>query len=159
MPKKYLVFMIIIGIVISACQRINVLMKDGYYTAEIAEFDECGWKEYITICVSGGKIISVEYNACNRSGFLKSWDMDYMRSMIALNGTCPNEYTRAYAGGLLRKQGVEGIDGISGATVSYRSFIRLAEAAIENAKMGRTAVAFVQPAEAGRDDSAPSSLY
>ncbi|MDR2160202.1 MAG: FMN-binding protein [Treponema sp.] len=134
-------------------------MKDGYYTAEIAEFDEYGWKEYLTICVSGGKIISVEYNACNRSGFLKSWDMDYMRSMIALDGTYPNEYTRVYAGGLLRSQGTDGIDGISGATVSYRSFIRLGEAVIESAKMGRTVVVLVPPVEAGRGGGGPPSLH
>ena len=35
-------------------------LQDGYYTAQAAEFSH-GWKEYITILVKGGDIISVEY--------------------------------------------------------------------------------------------------
>lgn len=29
-------------------------MKDGFYTAEMAEFDEYGWKEYLCIQVKKG---------------------------------------------------------------------------------------------------------
>ena len=57
-----------------------------------------GWKEYITILVKGGSIVSVEYNAENASGFIKSWDNAYMQNMLHSNGTYPNEYTRYYAG-------------------------------------------------------------
>ena len=163
MPKKYLfsamLTVIVIFVCLPACRPIDVPMKDGYYTAEIAEFAEYGWKEYITICVSGGGIISVEYDAFNKSGFLKSWDMDYMRSMLTKVGTYPNEYTRVYEGKLLRGQVTEGIDCISGATLSYRSFIRLAEAAIESARMGRTMVALIRPAETGGGNSDPPFLY
>jgi major membrane immunogen (membrane-anchored lipoprotein) len=159
MSKKYFPVPVIAGVFVAAClsacppasppagRGMNVSMKDGYYTAEMAEFDDYGWKEYVTICVSGGKIITVEYNACNRSGFIKSWDMDYMRLMNALDGIYPNEYTRNYAGRLLHSQGTEQVDRIAGATVSYRSFIRLADAVLENAKKGRTAVSLVNPAE------------
>lgn len=35
-------------------------IKDGYYTAQAAEFSH-GWKEYVTIMVKGGSIVSVEY--------------------------------------------------------------------------------------------------
>jgi major membrane immunogen (membrane-anchored lipoprotein) len=155
MIKNYPVILIIAGISVSACLPavppagggVQALMKDGYYTAEVAEFDGHGWKEYVTICVSGGKIITVEYNAYNRSGFIKSWDMDYMRSMNSRDGTYPNEYTRIYAGRLLRGQGTEHIDGIAGATASYHSFILLAGAAIKNARTGRTVVSLVGPAE------------
>ncbi|MDR1900384.1 MAG: hypothetical protein LBQ55_10275, partial [Treponema sp.] len=55
----------------------------------------------------------------------------------------PNEYTRTYAGGLLRGQGTEHVDHITGASVSYRSFLRLAAAAVENARMGRTTVSHI----------------
>ena len=34
-------------------------LQDGYYTAQAAEFSH-GWKEYITIMVKGGSIVSVE---------------------------------------------------------------------------------------------------
>ena len=75
-------------------------LQDGYYTAQMSQFSH-GWKEYITILVKGGSIISVEYNAENASGFIKSWDNAYMQNMLHSNGTYPNEYTRYYAGQLL----------------------------------------------------------
>jgi major membrane immunogen (membrane-anchored lipoprotein) len=110
-------------------------MKDGYYTAEAAEFDEHGWKEYVTICVSGGQIILIEYNAYNPTGLVKSWDMDYMRIMNAVDGTYPNAYTRMYGRQFLDRQSAD-VDCISGATNSYYSFVRLAGAVLENARSG-----------------------
>ena len=90
-------------------------LQDGYYTAQASEFSH-GWKEYITILVKGGSIVSVEYNAENASGFIKSWDNTYMQNMLQVSGTYPNEYTRYYANQLLEGQGEEGIDALSGAT-------------------------------------------
>lgn len=87
---------------LTACGNKNEL-QDGYYTAQAASFNY-GWKEYITIMVKGGSIVSVEYNAENPSGFIKSWDNAYMQTMLHSNGTYPNEYTRNYAGQLLEKQ-------------------------------------------------------
>ncbi len=52
-------------------------LQDGYYTAQASEY-HFGWKEYVTIIVKGGRIVSVEYNAENASGFIKSWDNAYM---------------------------------------------------------------------------------
>jgi major membrane immunogen (membrane-anchored lipoprotein) len=129
---------------LSSCSRHDPLLLDGYYTAEALEFDEHGWKEFVTICVSGGRIITVEYNAKNSGGLIKSWDMDYMRVMNAADGTYPNEYTRLYGSQLLHLQGTEGIDVLSGATNSYYSFIQLAEAVLKKSKTGDTSVAFIQ---------------
>ena len=110
-------------------------MQDGYYTAQASEFSH-GWKEYITIMVKGGSIVSVEYNAENASGFIKSWDNAYMQNMLHVQGTYPNEYTRYYAGQLLEGQGKEEIDALSGATSSYGSFQKLEAAVIEQAMKG-----------------------
>lgn len=118
-------------------------LKDGYYTAEAAEFDDYGWKEYISIYVSSGRIVTVEYNAKNASGFVKSWDMNYMRTMNAVSGTYPNKYTREYAAELLNRQDYRGIDAISGATHSHDSFMVLAESVISKAKAGDKSVTFV----------------
>ena len=120
-------------------------LKDGYYTAEAAVFDEYGWKEYLAICVSGGRIILVEYNAYNSSGFVKSWDVDYMRMMNSEDGTYPNAFTRHYGRLLLEKQGTEGIDALSGASNSYPVFLALAEAVIKNAREGNNKTALVHP--------------
>jgi major membrane immunogen (membrane-anchored lipoprotein) len=133
--KKWL---FVLAVLCASCTRGDSALQDGYYTAEAAEFDAHGWKEYVTICVWDGQISLVEYNAFNRSGFIKSWDMDYMRAMEAVSGTYPNAYTRYYEGKLLMSQGIGGVDVLSGATESYRTFLRLADAAIENASRGNT---------------------
>ena len=62
-----------IGVSLISCKK-SEKMQDGYYTAEAAEYSH-GWKEYVTICVMENQIVSVEYNAKNASGFIKSWDM------------------------------------------------------------------------------------
>ena len=121
---------------LASCGENAYFLKDGYYTAEAAEFDEHGWKEYLTISVSGGRIILVEYDAFNPSGFIKSWDMDYMRIMNAEDGTYPNAYTRYYGRQFLERQGADSIDAISGATHSYHTFLSLAEAVLKNAREG-----------------------
>ena len=117
-------------------------LQDGYYTAQASEFD-FGWKEYITIMVKGGSIVSVEYNAENASGFIKSWDNAYMQTMLHSNGTYPNEYTRYYAGQLLENQGEGKIDGITGATSSHNSFEKLAAAVLEQARKGDSGIVYV----------------
>ena len=117
-------------------------LQDGYYTAQAAEFN-FGWKEYVTILVKGGNIISVEYNAENASGFIKSWDNAYMQTMLHAQGTYPNEYTRGYANQLLERQGEGGIDAITGATSSHTSFQILAQAVLEQARKGDPSIAIV----------------
>ena len=117
-------------------------LQDGYYTAQAAEFN-FGWKEYITILVKGGNIISVEYNAENASGFIKSWDNAYMQTMLHTNGTYPNEYTRYYASQLLEGQGEGSIDAITGASSSHGTFQMLAQAVLEQARQGDSSIVFV----------------
>ena len=120
-------------------------LQDGYYTAQAAEFSH-GWKEYITIMVKGGTIVSVEYNAENPSGFIKSWDNAYMQTMLHTNGTYPNEYTRNYANQLLAGQGKGEIDAISGASSSHGTFQLLAQAVLEQAQKGDSSIVFVEAA-------------
>ena len=117
-------------------------LQDGYYTAQASEY-HFGWKEYVTIIVKGGRIVSVEYNAENASGFIKSWDNTYMQTMLHTNGTYPNEYTRYYANQLLEGQGEDEIDALSGATSSYGSFQKLEAAVLEQAKKGDSSIALV----------------
>ena len=117
-------------------------LQDGYYTAQASQFN-FGWKEYVTIMVKGGNIVSVEYNAENASGFIKSWDNTYMQNMLQVSGTYPNEYTRYYANQLLEGQGEEGIDALSGATSSYGSFQILSQAVLEQARMGDSSIVIV----------------
>lgn len=126
---------------LTACGNQGTL-QDGYYTAQMSEFSH-GWKEFITILVKGGKIVSVEYNAENASGFIKSWDNAYMQTMLHVQGTYPNEYTRYYAGQLLEGQGEGSIDALAGASSSHVSFQILTQAVLEQARKGDSSIVFV----------------
>ena len=130
---------------LTACGSGQAGLQDGYYTAQAAEYSH-GWKEYITILVKGGSIVSVEYNAENASGFIKSWDNAYMQTMLHSNGTYPNEYTRYYANQLLEGQGEGSIDALSGASSSHGSFQLLAKAVLEQARLGDSSIVFVDTA-------------
>ena len=140
-----LVLIALLLISLTACSE-ETGLQDGYYTAQAAEFVH-GWKEYITIMVKGGSIVSVEYDAENLSGFIKSWDNAYMQTMLHSNGTYPNEYTRYYAGQLLEGQQEDGIDALTGASSSYGSFQKLAAAVLEQARQGDSSTAFVDTSE------------
>ncbi len=126
---------------LTACGN-QTALQDGYYTAQASQFSH-GWKEYITIMVKGGTIVSVEYNAENPSGFIKSWDNTYMQTMFHSTGTYPNEYTRYYANQLLEDQNGNSIDALSGASSSYSSFQKLAAAVLEQARQGDSSIVIV----------------
>lgn len=149
MIKRVLILITVLtlAVLLSSCSQDNAELQDGYYSAEAAEFDTHGWKEYITIYVRANKIVTVEYNARNASGFIKSWDIDYMRNMQMTDGTYPNEYSRVYAVSLLNWQNPSGVDAVSGATHSHNSFKLLAEAAIAQARDGYKQVALVEMPE------------
>ena len=153
--NKFLLFtlslLLLVTPIFSACNNNSEVMQDGFFSAVAADFDEHGWKEYVTIFVSNNTIITVEYNAKNASGFIKSWDMEYMRTMNRVDGTYPNEYTRLYANALIKMQSTGGIDAITGATHSHASFIMLADAAIAQAFAGDHNVAFVVFPEASEE--------
>ncbi len=136
-----LAILALLAMLFAGCGKTEGL-QDGYYTAQASEYSH-GWKEYVTIMVKGGSIVSVEYNAENASGFIKSWDNAYMQTMLHVQGTYPNEYTRYYAAQLLEGQGEGEIDALSGATSSYDSFQKLAAAVIEQARKGDSEIVFV----------------
>ena len=140
-----MMLLVMLALPLSGCGEGEQGLQDGYYTAQAAQFSH-GWKEYITIMVKGGSIVSVEYNAENLSGFIKSWDNAYMQNMLHGTGTYPNAYTRYYAGQLLEGQGEEAIDVLTGASSSYGSFQKLAAAVLEQARKGDSSIVFVDTA-------------
>jgi major membrane immunogen (membrane-anchored lipoprotein) len=145
----------VIAVLLLGCgNNLNNGFVDGYYTAEMTGFDDHGWKEFISIHINNGRLDTVEYNARNAGGFIKSWDPEYMRHMNAIDGTYPNEYTRTYATALLASQNPGSIDALSGATNSYHTFVLLANAVLEQARAGAKQVVFVNNS-AGDSAGAP----
>ena len=139
---RRLMFLAFLVVLLAGCGKTEEGLQDGYYTAQASEYN-FGWKEYVTIMVKGGSIVSVEYNAENASGFIKSWDNAYMQNMLHSIGTYPNEYTRYYAAQLLEGQGEGEIDALSGASSSYSSFQKLSVAVVEQARKGDSEVVLV----------------
>lgn len=139
-----LAIVLIFAAFIPGCSQNVAEMHDGYYTAEMSDFSVYGWKEYISIYVRDNMIVTVEYDAFNRSGFIRTWDMDYMRIMTLTDGTYPNEFRRKYETALINWQDTDMVDAISGATSSNNTFKMLAKAAIERAKAGDKQVALVE---------------
>jgi len=136
-PKTLFLFLLIFVIVpLISCGGNNSMFKDGCYSAVASDYDSRGWKDYLTIIVSGGEIIHAEYNAFNMRGFVKTWDMDLKRDMYDLNRTYPSAYIRYYTRYLLQYQSTEGINVMSGASESYPLFIALGKAVLENAREG-----------------------
>ena len=128
---------------INGCKKGGNSLQDGYYTAEMSEYSK-GWKEFVTIRISNGKVVTVEYNARNASGFIKSWDIAYMRNMDSKKGTYPNHYTRAYAASFLAAQSDQGIDTVSGASVSGGNFQKMTSLLMEKARKGDTSLGIVE---------------
>lgn len=118
-------------------------MKDGYYTAEMAEFSH-GWKEYVCIQVKDDTIVSAEFNAKDASGFIKAWDNEYMRNMGSVTGNYPNQYTREYVRQLIEGQKDTQVDIMAGATNSGSNFGKLVPAVIEQAKKGDSTIVQVE---------------
>ena len=59
--RKGVMLLLLVMLFLAGCSETNSL-QDGYYTAQALAYNY-GWKEYITIMVKGGSIVSVEYNA------------------------------------------------------------------------------------------------
>lgn len=145
MSKKLLLLALAVGLLLTlgGCAIKQQELKDGYYCAEMAAYKN-GWKEFVNIRVSRGEIVSVEYNAKNAAGFIKSWDMGYMRRMNSNAGTYPNRYTRSYGAALLEAQTPTGIDIVTGATSSGGTFKAMCAALLEKAQAGDSTIAIVE---------------
>lgn len=141
--KKYLFVLILcVAAVMCGC-RASSKMNDGFYTAEMADYSH-GWKEYLCIMVKNDTIIYAEFNAKNPSGYIKSWDNEYMQNMLTVNKTYPNEYTRNYVSQLIDTQASDSIDAISGASHSADNFRKLSEAVIKQAVKGDSSTIVVE---------------
>ena len=147
MKKKLLLgISLAAALALSGCGQETIAdatMQDGSYTAEMSDFSH-GWKEYVTITVKNGTIVTTEFNAENASGFIKQWDNAYMQNMKSVSGTYPNEYTRYYAAQLTGQSKLPEIDGLSGATNSGSNFVKLSKAVVEQAIKGDSQVVFVE---------------
>jgi major membrane immunogen (membrane-anchored lipoprotein) len=131
-------------LLLPGCQMREGGMHEGYYTAEASQFDDEGWKDFLTIYVTNDKIVTIEFNAYNEAGFLRTWDPDYQRRKKEETGLHPSEYLRRYTSELLSLQNPEKVLVVAGAEHPHRTFQLLTEAAINQAKAGDESVILVE---------------
>ncbi|MDR3289225.1 MAG: FMN-binding protein [Peptococcaceae bacterium] len=134
---------VIAAALLSGCQGRDGTMRDGYYTAEATDYDSEGWKDFLTIYVSDNKIVTAEFNAYTRFGFLRSWDPDYQRQERTKTGLHPSEYLRTYTGELLNLQNPASVLVVAGAERQHQIFQLLAAAAMVQAQAGDKTIALV----------------
>lgn len=113
-------------------------MKDGTYKAEYKSYDDHGWKDYVSITVSGGKITAVDYDSLNEAGEKKSADTAYREQMEPVSKTYPEKFSKELEDQLVDKQDVKKVDAVAGATTSSNAFKILATEALSAAKSGKT---------------------
>jgi major membrane immunogen (membrane-anchored lipoprotein) len=135
------------------CEQGPESLKDGYYTAEMADYGQDGWKEYLTIYVNDGTIASAEFNAVNRGGLLRSWDQDFIQRTHLKYKIHPNLFPRLYASYLVSVKEPARILPVAPARRTHEVFIRLAEAALAGSRAGDMAVRIVpRPPTSHPDD-------
>ncbi len=111
-------------------------LQDGTYSLTETNFDENGWKMFITITVEDGKISDVDYNYENKEGTLKTDDKDYQNNMKEKAGVGPQEYVPRLSEQLTEKQDAKLVDIVTGATHSSEKFINYAQQLIQKAQAG-----------------------
>jgi major membrane immunogen (membrane-anchored lipoprotein) len=135
--------LVVLSVLLLACQGQGGKMRDGYYTVKAAGYDN-GWKDFLTIYVADNQIVTVDFNAHTSSGFLRSWDPDYQREEQAKTGLHPSEYLRTYTTELLTLQNPANVLVVAGAEKQHKTFQLLAEKAIAQAKAGDKTIAMVE---------------
>jgi major membrane immunogen (membrane-anchored lipoprotein) len=116
------------------------VLKDGYYTAQLDNFDKDGWREYLTIFVNDGAVATAELNAVNETGMLRSWNQDYVRDIYLKHRINPNHFARLYCGRLVSFQRPQNVLPAFPARKTHEIFIRLAEAALSSSRAGNLEV-------------------
>ncbi|WP_439443480.1 extracellular electron transfer flavoprotein PplA [Listeria aquatica] len=135
----------------SADAKTDGTMTDGTYKLEEQNYDDKGWKGFMSIKVKDGKITDANYDYKNKDGKLKSEDADYEKAMKAKAGTGPKEYLKELNDSLVKNQAAEAVEVVSGATHSSDTFINYANQLIQAAQRGDTTTIKINNGEKMQD--------
>ncbi len=112
-------------------------LVDGTYYATYDHSDMRGWRAFVELTVSGGKITAAKGDYINAEGKLKTEDTAYGERMSAKTKVTPAEAFEQLQAQVVEKQSAS-IDAVAGATNSSESYIHMVEGLIEKAKSGDT---------------------
>ncbi|MFV0353004.1 MAG: hypothetical protein ACK5JF_11980 [Oscillospiraceae bacterium] len=134
--------LLMLAVIVSGCST-EFNFKDGTYTAEFADYDSSGYKEYIVVTVEEGIVTRMEYDAKNANGDLRSADEQYKADMEALEGTSPNQYVQDLINQYMEKHDITKVDVVAGATYATENFVALFIALEPSMSSGDTAAVVV----------------
>lgn len=97
----------------------------------------------MTLYVSNGRIVTVEFNSKSSSGFARSWDVRCMRGEAMAQDQHYRMAIREYAAALVDKQQPAAVGPLQVCVKTHKPFQALAEAAVSQAKSGIKDVAVV----------------
>ncbi|WP_167628352.1 extracellular electron transfer flavoprotein PplA [Listeria valentina] len=135
----------------SADAKTDGTMTDGTYKLEEKNYDDKGWKGFMSIKVKDGKITDANYDYKNKDGKLKSEDADYEKAMKAKVKTGPKEYLKELNDSLVKNQAAGAVEVVSGATHSSDTFINYANQLIQAAQRGDTTTIKINNGEKMQD--------
>lgn len=129
----------------STAEAVVALYEDGKYRVEGDAFDDYGWKPFVEVQITDGKIAGVTFDAENEAKELKSKDQEYKKNMEAKTGTYPEKYSSELQQRLIDKQIISQVDAVTGATQSSNDFKALVEYALDDmAEVGDTQTAVIK---------------
>ena len=119
-------------------------LQDGLFYAEAQQFDSNGYKEYVALYISGGRIVWVNWNAANEDGTQSKKEAGDSYGLKSASGIGAEWYQQAEAFEqyVIEHQGVEGLttgddgktDAISGCTIAVSGAKTLTEQIITQAR-------------------------
>ncbi len=121
----------------TACAKDEVYV-DGAYSARFKDYDSRGYQAYVDVSVEDGKVVSIEYDAVDKEGNLRSEDAKYRAEMEKVQGTYPEKYAHDLVNQYMKAQSLDGVDALAGATYATDSFNTLMAAVEENMAAGNT---------------------
>lgn len=95
-------------------------LKDGTYKGA-SPADDYGYRHEVTFEMKGGKMISIDYDEIHTEGHAKQHNEEYGREMLQ-SGTTPAIAYPSYENQMLKKQDLNQIDAVSGASYSQYRF-------------------------------------
>ncbi len=124
---------------------------DGSYRVELKNYDSLGFKEYITVIVENGEVVSINIGAVDRNGVTKTDNEDYRIAMELATGTYPEEVYETLDGRYLLlaqdKGSEESVDAVAGATLTSNNYAILFDELKNSFVTGETVVTVDNPVE------------
>lgn len=111
----------------------SISLRDGSYVVT-GRRDGRGWAPELRLEVSGGRIASVDYVELNEEGSNKFEDQEYLNNWSNAGNVDPLDLIEEFQDQLIETQSVAAVDITSGATGSWKNFLRLSANVLGKAK-------------------------